>query len=204
ARHRARELAALAADGALGAPARAGARIRARSSRRARRHDRCHRRELRAPARRHGAVRSLADLQLAQPVRRRRREPERAARPGDGSHRLGLECRVDGRAELMEPALRLGASLGVAPAASAFLISLAGYAVAALLLELFLRPDPLAIARQLHETVSIGHAAQRARALGEILTDVRVQLALATLTISQFVMISTTSTSPVYLHDHGH
>src|SRR2546422_4257769 len=105
---------------------------------------------------------------------------------------------------LMEPALRLGASLGVAPAASAFLISLAGYAVAALLLELFLRPDPLAIARQLHETVSIGHAAQRARALGEILTDVRVQLALATLTISQFVMISTTSTSPVYLHDHGH
>jgi len=31
-----------------------------------------------------------------------------------------------------------------------------------------------------------------------------VQLALATLTISQFVMISTTSTSPVYLHDQGH
>jgi len=31
-----------------------------------------------------------------------------------------------------------------------------------------------------------------------------VQLALATLTISQFVMISTTSTSPVYLHDHGY
>src|SRR5207249_3118094 len=59
---------------------------------------------------------------------------------------------------LMEPALRLGASLGVAPAASAFLISLAGYAVAALLLELFLRPDPLAIARQLHETVSIGRS----------------------------------------------
>src|SRR5207245_608414 len=105
---------------------------------------------------------------------------------------------------LMEPALRLGAWLGGAPAASAFLISLAGYGVAALLLELFLRPDPLAIARQLHETVSIGHAAQRARALGEILTDVRVQLALATLTISQFVMISTTSTSPVYLHDHGY
>jgi len=105
---------------------------------------------------------------------------------------------------LMEPALRLGAWLGVAPAASAFLISLAGYAVAALLLELFLRPDPLTVARQLHEIVSFGHAAQRARALGEILTDVRVQLALATLTISQFVMISTTSTSPVYLHDHGH
>ena len=105
---------------------------------------------------------------------------------------------------LMEPALRLGGSLRVAPAASAFLVSVAGYAVAALLLELFLRPDPLAVARQLHERISAGRAAAPARALGEILADVRVQLALATLTISQFVMISTTSTSPVYLHDQGH
>jgi MFS family permease len=105
---------------------------------------------------------------------------------------------------LMEPALRLGGALGVAPAASAFLISLAGYGVAALLIELFLRPDPLALARQLHESASMGLAVRPARSLGEILTDVRVQLALAALTISQFVMISTTSTSPVYLHDQGH
>jgi len=31
-----------------------------------------------------------------------------------------------------------------------------------------------------------------------------VQVTLATLSISQFVMISTTSTSPLYLHDQGH
>jgi len=31
-----------------------------------------------------------------------------------------------------------------------------------------------------------------------------VQIALATLSVSQFVMISTTSTSPLYLHDQGH
>jgi MFS family permease len=105
---------------------------------------------------------------------------------------------------LMEPALRVAGSVGITPSASAFLISVAGYTVAALLVELFLRPDPLAIARQLHEAASSGRAAPPARALGEILTDVRVQVALATLTISQFVMISTTSTSPVYLHDQGH
>jgi MFS family permease len=105
---------------------------------------------------------------------------------------------------LMEPSLRLGGALGIAPAASAFLISVAGYTVAAVLVELFLRPDPLAIARRLHESASAGVAAAPARGLAEILSDVRVQLALATLTISQFVMISTTSTSPVYLHDHGH
>ena len=105
---------------------------------------------------------------------------------------------------LMEPALGLGRSFGMAPEASAFLISVAGYAVAALLVELFLRPDPLAVARQLHESVASGRPAEPARGLGEILGDVRVQLALATLTIRQFVMISTTSTSPVHLHDHGH
>jgi MFS family permease len=33
---------------------------------------------------------------------------------------------------------------------------------------------------------------------------VRVQIALATLSVSQFVMIGTTSTSPLYLHDQGH
>jgi len=57
---------------------------------------------------------------------------------------------------LMEPSLRLGGALGIAPAASAFLISVAGYTVAAVLVELFLRPDPLAIARRLHESASAG------------------------------------------------
>jgi len=105
---------------------------------------------------------------------------------------------------LMEPALRVGTSLGVAPAASAFLISLAGYALAAIVIEILLRPDPLAIAREAHAASASSHQREPARSLGAILGDVRVQLALATLTISQFVMIATTSTSPVYLHDQGH
>jgi MFS family permease len=105
---------------------------------------------------------------------------------------------------LMAPALRLGALLAVPETASAFLVSVAGYGVAALLTVLFLRPDPLALARQaeagFHATGLIGAA----RGLGAILADARVQIALATLSISQFVMISTTSTSPLYLHDQGH
>jgi MFS family permease len=105
---------------------------------------------------------------------------------------------------LMAPALRAGALLGVSPTASAFLISVAGYAVAALLVEVFLRPDPLAIARRLQDTLDVGRLPVAARSLGAILADPRVQIALATLAISQFVMISTTSTSPVYLHDQGH
>ena len=42
---------------------------------------------------------------------------------------------------LMEPAVRAGAHLDLSPAASAFLISLAGYWLAAILVEIFLRPD---------------------------------------------------------------
>jgi MFS family permease len=88
--------------------------------------------------------------------------------------------------------------------ASAFLIAVGSYALASLLIELYLRPDPLAIARHSQAIVDAGRPAGSARRLGAILGDVRVQIAVATLSISQFVMISTTSTSPLYLHDQGH
>jgi MFS family permease len=104
---------------------------------------------------------------------------------------------------LMGPVVRAGTWLRVSPEASAFLISVAGYAIAALLVQAFLRPDPLAIARRMPDTSSL-ETPTGARSFGAILADGRVQIALATLTISQFVMISTTSTSPVHLHDHGH
>jgi MFS family permease len=105
---------------------------------------------------------------------------------------------------LMAPALSVGHLLGIPASASAFLISVAGYGLAALLVEAFLRPDPLTVARQLQARTEGTRPAVAPRSLGAILGDLRVQLALATLTISQFVMISTTSTSPVYLHDQGH
>jgi MFS family permease len=105
---------------------------------------------------------------------------------------------------LMGLAVVVGRPLGLSPVGSAFLISLAGYSLASLAIEILLRPDPLAIARQLHAHVSASPLAGRARSLGAILRDPRVRLALGTLMTSQFVMIGTTSTSPVHLHDHGH
>src|SRR5437660_481364 len=83
-------------------------------------------------------------------------------------------------------------------------VAVAGYAFGALLIQTFLRPDPLTLARQAQEVADAGAPAVTARSLGAILNDVRVQIALATLAVSQFVMISTTSTSPLYLHDQGH
>jgi MFS family permease len=104
---------------------------------------------------------------------------------------------------LMNPAMRVGATLGVSPVASAFLISVAGYALAALLVQALLRPDPLAIARRLEPAAPQGRA-ERGRATGVILREPRVVVAYGTLMVSQLVMIGTTSTSPLYLHDHGH
>jgi MFS family permease len=104
---------------------------------------------------------------------------------------------------LMTPAVSLGARLGLSPVGSAFLISVAGYGLAAILVEVLLRPDPLAIARRLEAPVA-GTTAERTRTVGEIARDPRVRIAFGTLMTGQLVMIGTTSTSPVYLHDHGH
>jgi MFS family permease len=105
---------------------------------------------------------------------------------------------------LMPGAVRAGALLGLSPIGSAFLISVAGYGLAAVLVEALLRPDPLTIARQLEQDTEGARAAAPARALREILAEPRARTAVGTLMLSQIVMIGTTSTSPVYLHDHGH
>ena len=104
---------------------------------------------------------------------------------------------------LMAPAVRVGALLGLSPVGSAFLISVAGYGLSAILVELFLRPDPLTIARRLEAPVA-GATSMPARRLGAIVLDPRVRIAFGSLMAGQLVMIGTTSTSPVYLHDHGH
>jgi MFS family permease len=105
---------------------------------------------------------------------------------------------------LMAPAVHVGASMGLPPVASAFLISVAGYGVAAVLVHLLLRPDPLVIARRQDQRAADAGPADRARALGAVLREPRVAVAMGTLMTSQLVMIGTTSTSPVHLHDHGH
>jgi len=105
---------------------------------------------------------------------------------------------------LMAPAVSVGHWMGLSPVGSAFLISVAGYGIAALLVELLLRPDPLAIARLVQDRAPGSGTAAHIRPLGELVRDPRVGVAMGTLMTSQLVMIGTTSTSPVHLHDHGH
>jgi MFS family permease len=104
---------------------------------------------------------------------------------------------------LMDLAVHVGARAGVAAVASPFLISFAGYSVAALLTHVLLRPDPLAIARA-HEQTSVAPAVTAPRRAVAVVREPRVALAFVTLMVSQLVMIGTTSTSTLYLHDQGH
>jgi MFS family permease len=103
---------------------------------------------------------------------------------------------------LMNLAVRAGAGVGVAAVASPFLISLAGYGLAAVLVQALLRPDPLAIARA--SEAPLAAAAPARRRFGELVREPRVALAFVALMVGQLVMIGTTSTSTLYLHDHGH
>src|ERR1700747_3272620 len=103
----------------------------------------------------------------------------------------------------MKPFVRVGALLGLSQVGSAFLISVAGYALAATLVQLLLRPDPLSIATHF-DRAARGRVAAPPRPLREILAEPRVRIAVGTLMSGQLVMIGTTSTSPVYLHDQGH
>ena len=106
---------------------------------------------------------------------------------------------------LMAPALSPRRAARRPGAASAFLISVAGYARGR-------APDLLLPAARSAGDRPPGPGdrrrgpARRRRAPRSARSsrDVRVQIALATLSVSQFVMISTTSTSPLYLHDQGH
>lgn len=105
---------------------------------------------------------------------------------------------------LMPLAVHFGAPLGLTPTGSAFLVSVTTYALASLLIEVLLRPDPLAVARTIQSRAMGSTVAARARSIAEIFRDPQVRVALAALMVSQLVMIATTSTSPVHLHDHGH
>ena len=110
---------------------------------------------------------------------------------------------------LVAPAARVGDLLGVSGPASAFIISIGGFGLAAVLTELLLRPDPLAVARRIGEATapnpsSAPRGVPDLRAVRQILARPRVRIAFGALMTSQLVMIGTTSTAAVYLHDHGH
>lgn len=104
---------------------------------------------------------------------------------------------------LAVPTGNLAESLGIPHLAGLFLLSGLAYALAALVLALWLRPDPLLLARTLAET-------EKAEAtVGTTTTDTAehrggVVLGALVMVLTQLVMVAIMTMTPVHMHDHGH
>ncbi|MFJ3307630.1 MFS transporter [Streptomyces sp. NPDC086549] len=93
--------------------------------------------------------------------------------------------------------------LGIPALAGPFLLSGTAYALAALVLGIWLRPDPLLTARTLAE------AEQRTTSTTEPASPADesrggVVLGALVMVLTQLVMVAIMTMTPVHLHDHGH
>lgn len=94
--------------------------------------------------------------------------------------------------------------LGIPDLAGPFLLAGAAYALAALVLVVWLRPDPLLLARTLED----GHAdGPYDSGLPRPAAGVRrpgVPIGVLTMGLTQLVMVAIMTMTPVHMHDHGH
>lgn len=110
---------------------------------------------------------------------------------------------------LVAPAGNLAHALGIPRLAGLFLLSSAAYATAALVLAIWLRPDPLLLARTLEaertaETFagSDDPGSQARPAAGR--RRAGVLLGALVMALTQLVMVAIMTMTPVHMHHHGH
>jgi MFS family permease len=108
---------------------------------------------------------------------------------------------------LLEPAGSVATSLGLPQLTGLFLTSIAAFALAGLVLTVFLRPDPLKVAAGFEETP--GPLEERAAAappvpLRELLSPSAAVTGLTTVVVANFVMVAVMAMAPVHMQHHGH
>lgn len=102
------------------------------------------------------------------------------------------------------PAGRLAETLALPRMAGPYVIGLACFAAAAVLVATSLRPDPLVVAGGLETTPEPGSSAPSVRTrLGWILADRRASTGLTTMVVAHAVMVSVMTMTPLHLRDHG-
>jgi MFS family permease len=102
---------------------------------------------------------------------------------------------------LAAPTGELAERLGVPYLAGPFLLAGAAYALAALILAVWLRPDPLLLARTLEAHRPAVASTEPGSRIGGRRTGVLVGSMVMVLT--QLVMVAVMTMTPVHLHDHG-
>ncbi|MBQ1093021.1 MFS transporter [Streptomyces sp. B93] len=102
---------------------------------------------------------------------------------------------------LAAPTGNFAETLGIPHLAGPFLLSGAAYALAALVLAVLLRPDPLLLARSLAADAVRRESGPREAAAepgGGVVLGALVMI------VTQLVMIAVMTMTPVHMHDHGH
>lgn len=105
---------------------------------------------------------------------------------------------------LVDPAGRFAEALGLPPLSGAFMFSLAGFLLAAVLLFVWMRPDPLLTARQVAVdagSADVMHGSVR-RGLRVIRQHPMAMLGLGAIAIGHTVMVSVMVMTPLHM-DHG-
>lgn len=110
---------------------------------------------------------------------------------------------------LTAPTGDLAHALGIPYLAGPFLLAGAAYAIAALVLAIWLRPDPLLLARTLAAEHAAAADAQRGEASGQTHPVVErhrsgVLVGTLVMVLTQLVMVAVMTMTPVHMHDHGH
>ncbi|GGV13340.1 putative MFS-type transporter YdeG [Streptomyces filipinensis] len=108
---------------------------------------------------------------------------------------------------LAAPTGRFAERFGIPDLAGPFMLSGAAYALAALVLALWLRPDPLLVARAVaraEEADAPAHPAAATTVVDASEGRGGVVLGALVMVLTQLVMVAIMTMTPVHMHDHGH
>ncbi|GAA4149898.1 MFS transporter [Actinomadura keratinilytica] len=106
---------------------------------------------------------------------------------------------------LAAPTGSLADRLGIPPLAGPFLLAGAAYALAALVLSVWLRPDPLLLARDLDLQTAPANVPGTADDAAESHRGTPgLRLGALTMILTQFVMVAIMTMTPVHMDHHGH
>jgi MFS family permease len=110
---------------------------------------------------------------------------------------------------LAAPTGDLARTLGIPYLAGPFLLAGAAYAIAALILAIWLRPDPLLLARTLEAEPTTAACAQPGDATGRPRPANERQrspllVGALVMVLTQLVMVAIMTMTPIHMHDHGH
>lgn len=110
---------------------------------------------------------------------------------------------------VVQPVGRLADSVGIPPLAGPFVLAALAYGLAAVVLLVWLRPDPLLVARDLAAQQDAADAEQRrisgaAAPIAQAVDYAALRLGGTSMVVTQLVMVAVMTMTPVYMRDHGH